>query len=255
MTPFWLTAFLDLPTPYFGRTVRFWADVTGYEVSPVRGADGEFASLLPPVGDEHLRVQRVGDGEPRIHLDLHVADPAAAARSAEQAGATRVAEAGHVVMRSPGGLDFCLVSHPASLRASPAEWSEGTSMVDQVTLDIPALDYDAECDFWAAVLGAPWRPSPTHAEFRRIVLPGLPLGVLLQRLAEAEGGVRAHLDLAAGDRHAEVRRHLALGARVSAEHLQWSVMTDPAGSPYCITGRTPGTANPTTDGRPQKDAS
>jgi hypothetical protein len=47
----WVTVFLDLPPTSFDRSVAFWRQVTGYGLSPSRGADGEFATLLPPSGD------------------------------------------------------------------------------------------------------------------------------------------------------------------------------------------------------------
>jgi hypothetical protein len=51
--------------------------------------------------------------------------------------------------------------------------------------------------------------------------------------------VRAHLDLSADDRDAEIRRHESLGASVLRAHEGWTVMQPPAGPVYCITGRTP----------------
>jgi hypothetical protein len=93
-SPFWLSAFLDFDAASFERGVRFWRDVTGFAVSPARGADGEFATLVPPDGDDYLRVQRLADGPGRIHLDVHVPDPRAAADRAIALGATEVADSG-----------------------------------------------------------------------------------------------------------------------------------------------------------------
>lgn len=241
MTPFWLTAFIDLPARSFDPAVRFWSDVTGYAVSPPRGDHGEFATLEPPDADAHLKVQRLADGGPRIHLDVHVPDPRAAARQAETLGAEVVADHGYVVVRSPGGLTACFVSHPASTVARPAEWPDGRSMVDQVCLDVPASSHARECDFWASVLGHECVPSPTHEQFSRITVPGQPLRVLVQRLDEPWGEARAHLDVACDDRAGEVRRHASLGATLEAERQHWTVLRDPAGSAYCITDRSPGT--------------
>jgi hypothetical protein len=41
----WLTVFLDFPADRFGAGAAFWQRVTGYGLSPSRGADGEFATL------------------------------------------------------------------------------------------------------------------------------------------------------------------------------------------------------------------
>jgi Glyoxalase-like domain len=55
----WLTVFLDFPADSFGAGVAFWREVTGSGLSPLRGAAGEFATLLPTDGDAYLRVQRI----------------------------------------------------------------------------------------------------------------------------------------------------------------------------------------------------
>lgn len=243
---FWTTAFLDLAPGRFDDAVAFWSAVTGHRPSPPRGAHGEFATLEPAEGDAHLRVQRLGAGPSRVHLDLHVDDPQSAADRAEGLGATVTLrhDLGYVVMASPGGFTFCFVRHPASRPAPPATWPGGhRSAVDQVCLDVPATRYDAECDFWQRATGWELRDSPTHAEFRRLVRPaGQPLHLLLQRLGNADGPVRAHLDLATSDRGAETARHLGLGAELRDVRAGWTVLTDPAGSAYCLTDRPPPTS-------------
>ena len=108
----WLTVFLDFPGRLVRRRVAFWREVTGSELSPLRGAAGEFATLLPADGDAYLRVQRVADGPGGHHLDLHV-DPALT--SVEQAVERAVAlgakvlhrEPGLVISASPAGFTFC----------------------------------------------------------------------------------------------------------------------------------------------------
>ena len=74
MTPFWITAFVDLAPEGHAEGLAFWRDVTGWEASPRRGDDGEFVTLVPPSGGDHLRVQRLTAGPSRVHLDLHVDD-------------------------------------------------------------------------------------------------------------------------------------------------------------------------------------
>ena len=68
----WLTIFLDFPAGSYDAGVAFWREVTGYGLSAARGADGEFATLLPPSGDAYLRVQRIADSAGGCHLDVHV---------------------------------------------------------------------------------------------------------------------------------------------------------------------------------------
>lgn len=220
--PTWLTAFLDLTVDEFDPAVAFWREVTGYDLSPARGAYAEFATLLPRTGDAFLRVQRVDEGPSHVHLDLHAPGQAFEART------------------TPGGLPFCLVGEPAGVRPPAATWPGGhRSLVDQVCVDIPPELWDDECDFWAETTG--WELyQGGRPEFRRLRTPdGQPLNILLQRLDASDGPVRAHLDLATDDRTAEVRRHEQLGATVAAVHSGWTVMQPPAGPIYCITGRVP----------------
>ncbi len=240
--PFWVSAFLDLPTDDLDRAAEFWQGVTGYPLSARRGPDDEFASLVPPDGDNYFGVQRLADGPARIHLDLHVESPTDAAATAVGLGAQVLldSEHGYVVLRSPGGFVFCFVSHPASRRPAPAAWPDGNrSQVDQVCLDVPPERYDAEVAFWQAVTG--WELTPVdESEFERLQPPAdQPLRWLVQRLDDEGGPVRAHLDLASDDRDAEVARHVALGATEGPRHEWWTVLTDPVGTTYCVTWRKP----------------
>ena len=45
---------------------------------------------------------------------------------------------------------------------------------------------------------------------------------------------RVHLDIAAADRAAEVRRLLALGAKVQREADGYTVLLDPEGNQFCV---------------------
>ena len=241
MIPFWVSAFVDLAPEAHPAGLAFWRAVTGWSPSPVRGGRGEFTTLLPPAGDDHLRVQRLASGRSRVHLDLHVTAPRAAADHAVTLGAREVADLGYVVMASPGGFPFCFVTHPSSVPAPATTWPDGhRSVVDQVCVDVPAELHDREVAFWRELTGRELAASTGHPEFRRLLRPDdQPLHLLLQRLDEPLGEVRGHLDLATSDRPAEVRRHLGLGAREVAAYDGWTVLRDPAGSAYCITDRTP----------------
>lgn len=249
VSPFWITAFLDYSADGFDDGLRFWSTLTAYDVSPRRGEVDEFATLVPRDGDAFLRVQRLGGGGDRIHLDLHVSDPRAAADRAVGLGATEVADLaddGYVVMRSPGGFDFCFVDHPAGVRPAPSTWSGGhSSLADQVCLDIPASSYDSERAFWRDITGWEERTSSVSTDFASLLRPeGQPVRLLLQRLGEQAGPVRAHLDWATTDRPAETERHVAVGATVEDVRQFWTVLTDPLGRRYCITDRDPETGVP-----------
>ena len=238
----WVTAFLDLPASSFDAGVRFWSRITGYELSPPRGAAGEFATLLPPQGDPFLRVQRVGSSQPGCHLDLHVDDLDERREIAVRGGARVVGgEPGLVVLRSPGGLPFCLVEAGAESARPPAPGPAGQeALVDQLCLDIPVERFDEEADFFAELTGWERRPG-SLPEFDHLVRPpAMPLRLLLQRIGDT-GDVRAHLDWACRDVPAEVVRHLDAGATLVRRTSSWTTLRDPAGMEYCLTTRDPST--------------
>jgi hypothetical protein len=222
MEPSWITAFLDLPAASYDEGVAFWSAVAGCAVSPSRGRTGEFATLLPPAGEPYLKVQRINTGAPGVHLDLHDAGGSWEVRT------------------SPGGFAFCANTVAGGPRPEPVARPGGhSSLVDQVCLDIPPADYEAECAFWAELTG--WELAPTSAPYMRQLLrpAGMPLRVLLQRRDEGDGPVTAHLDLACTDREAEVALHQDLGAAVDFVGGRWTRLRDPVGGVYCITDRDP----------------
>jgi hypothetical protein len=95
------------------------------------------------------------------------------------------------------------------------------------------------CGFWARVTGWELRRSTLRWEFAYLVRPDwCPLRLLLQRRRD-EGPARAHLDLASSDVASAVDHHVRQGASVEAVFEHWTVLSDPAGSPYCITARDP----------------
>ncbi len=123
-------------------------------------------------------------------------------------------------------------------------WPGGSAIrIDQLCLDTPAQTYDDECRFWADLTGWELGDSPL-AQFRRLTGPaGMPVRLLLQRTGDPPGTpVSAHPDLACSGVAAEVARHEGLGATRSRDGDRWITMRDPAGLPYCITRRDPGTA-------------
>lgn len=247
----WLTAFLDTPRDASGaaESVEFWQQVTRTRLSPSRGEHQEFATLLQSEGDAFLRTQEIGAGRPGCHLDLHVEDVPAAAGEAVRSGAHVVADLGTlVVTRSPAGLPVCFVPHRGEARrpppvSVPAGDGAGTfsTLVDQLSIDVPTGAFEAEVAWWSRLTG--WRRRegirPEFAFLDRP--PGLPLRLLFQRLPDrtVDEAATAHLDLACTDRPAEVARHLDLGATALRHTDWWDTMIDPVGRPYCITDRDP----------------
>ncbi|MCD0446618.1 hypothetical protein LO763_23655 [Glycomyces sp. A-F 0318] len=240
----WTTAFWDFPAEGFEAGIAFWLKVTDTTLSPRRGPDGAFATLVPAEGDPCLRVQRVREGKGGNHLDLHVDDVEAEAERARELGATLVArEEGLVVLRSPGGFAFCLVEHEGEAEVPPPlTWPGGQrSRTDQLCIDVPPQAFDHELMFWQSLTGWP-QTGKDWREFRRLVPPReIPLHFLLQRLDSAEQGqsTAAHIDLSCVGVEAETERHVALGAEALRRHQYWQVMRDPAGLTYCITDKNP----------------
>lgn len=217
-----MTVFLDFPAASYEAGIDFWSGVTGWAVSEPRGTAAEFATLVPPSGDPTLKVQRIGSGEPRVHLDVHAP---AAGESLD--------------LRSPGGFVYCRVDHPAALRPPVSDWGTHTSAVDQLCLDIPPDAYDEECAFWASLTDWPWAATG-ESEYRRLQPPsGLPFRLLLQRQEVGGPAVTGHLDLATTSRPLETARHESLGATVRQVFDEWTVLADPTGLVYCITDREP----------------
>jgi len=245
----WLTAFLDFPAGTFERGVDFWREATGCGLSSFRGADGEFATLLPLSGDAYLRVQRVRQGPGGCHLDLHVdsaatsLDDMAARAAGLGARVRRRADGGLIIADSPGGFTFCLVRwHGESVVPGPLIAADGAaSRVDTLCLDVPPELFDQECSFWSALTG--WRtgPAPVPGYTYLSEPPGIAMAVrlLLQRLdsAPAEQPVRAHVDFGCTERRDTLGRHLALGSRIIAEPGYWTVLADPTGREYCLVNR------------------
>jgi hypothetical protein len=215
----WTTAFLDLPPAVHAAGTRFWSTATGSTPSAPRGDRAQFATLLPADGEAFLRVQRLDEG-PRVHLDLHVDDLAAEVGRAVALGASLVSQAGHAVLRSPGGLTFCLVMArtPDPVRPAPVTGPRGgVSLVDQIAIDVPAPLIDAERTFWTTLTG--WAAGGGTVLDPLARPDGIPLRLLLHRLGD--------------DEHADA------GARVLRRHERWTVLTDPAGLVYCVTDRSP----------------
>lgn len=242
----WLTAFVDLPGQTFDAGVDFWEAVSGTTRSEPRGASGEFATLTPGSGDAHLRVQRADVAEARVHLDLHVDHVGGAVAAATALGGLVSEEFdGWVVMTSPGGFVFCFVGHHGEATVPAPLPQPVPHRVDQVSIDIPHAMWDTECEFWAELTGWVCHVGSLE-EFAVLDRPdGIPMRVLLHRLGQDDAGqaVRAHLDLACGERRAEVaHHHRSLGATHVFDGPHWTTLRDPAGLVYCVTRRDPATA-------------
>jgi hypothetical protein len=222
----WVSAFLGFADSDYDAGVALWRELTGYPLSP---------------DDGFLRVQRLAAGPSGVQLDVHVPDVQAATEQVRALGAT-VDDSGAIVGgRSPGGLPFRLIGDSGLVSPEPSRWPGGhTSLVDQISIDIPQQHWNAESAFCAALTGWESQTIPGLSEYAFLTRPpGAPLRIILQRLGEPTGTVRAHLDWAVSDRPAETERHVAAGARTLQVNPIWTVLDGAV--PYCVTDRDPAT--------------
>ncbi len=108
---------LDVPSSRLDAVVRFWSEALGLGVHPVGGRFAAYTFLgeaaAPAPGGYGLLVQDIGEGEARVHVDLHVptvSDRDREVARLEELGASRVAA--HdlwVVLAAPGGHLHCIV--------------------------------------------------------------------------------------------------------------------------------------------------
>src|SRR4051812_9929342 len=246
----WVTVLADVPAAGLDAACAFWTAVTGSTVGEPEGEHGEYLPLRPADGDSALWIQRVGRPDGGWHFDFNVADLDAAVAHAERVGAvTDRTVPGLAVLHTPGGQPFCVAAEESAdenarerRRPTPFRSSAGRSQLDQICFDIPADRFDDECAFWSALTGWPPIRQETSSEFARVSVPEeLPVQMLFQRLGQDHtGGIRAHADLAADNRDAEVDRHRGLGAELRRKTEHWTTLRDPAGLVYCVTSRATG---------------
>lgn len=237
----WLQAVIDIPAPEFDRAADFWASVTNSTKGDVHPDHDEFMHLTPTSGDMHLELQRIEDGPPSVHLDLLVDDIAAATDEAIFAGATLIARPGHAVLKTPGGVPFCIVPFGGEAEKAPAIDPERPHAADQICIDVPHEHFEADVAFWSQLTG--WAMDPaSDPEYRSLAQPAhLPLHILLQQLgADDTGAPRSHLDISAGEHRSDlVDAHLVRGATIRDEQENWTALIAPGGLVYCLTDRPP----------------
>jgi hypothetical protein len=113
--------------------------------------------------------------------------------------------------------------------------------VTEVVMD--CVDHGAVVDFWAAALG--YARQDVNEQYVALVppppaAPGRP-PILFQKVPEPKVVKnRVHLDFRAEVMADEVARLQGLGATVIAERslgrLTWTVMADPEGNEFCVSG-------------------
>jgi predicted enzyme related to lactoylglutathione lyase len=104
------TIVIDVPADQHEAASAFWGAATGVEQRQLTFAEFHGARLHPSLA---LLVQRLGSGEPRVHVDIHTDDVPAEIARLEALGASVVeAHDDWTVMADPSGLPFCVVKAP-----------------------------------------------------------------------------------------------------------------------------------------------
>lgn len=104
---------VDVPSEHRADEVAFWSGATGSELRELSHAEYHGARLTPSLV---LLVQELGEGAPRVHIDIHTDDVDAEVARLVSLGATEVDRKDDwMVLRDPAGLPFCVV------RARPGE--------------------------------------------------------------------------------------------------------------------------------------
>jgi Glyoxalase-like domain len=115
-----------------------------------------------------------------------------------------------------------------------------------MSLTLGALSFDCTdalrtATFWSQALGRALDEDST-AEFSSIGLkqptPGVPAWLFARVPEPRQAKNRAHPDLIAAERHAEVARLVELGATALDEHdefgIQWTVLRDVEDNEFCV---------------------
>ena len=122
------------------------------------------------------------------------------------------------------------------------EGAAGGTLLRVTEVVFDCADHGKVVDFWAAALG--YERSEVNEQYVALVPlarePGLP-PLLFQKVPEAKVAKnRVHLDFRAPVMADEVARLVGLGASVVAERslgdFSWTVLADPEGNEFCVSG-------------------
>lgn len=113
---------IDVPPAEHDRELAFWSAATGQPLAQF-DRHPEYHGAALHGQDLWLLIQRLDEGQGRVHIDIHTDDPAAEMARLEQLGAELVQQAhSWWVMRDPAGLLFCIIpERPGTLNDSNAQ--------------------------------------------------------------------------------------------------------------------------------------
>ena len=111
--------------------------------------------------------------------------------------------------------------------------------IRNITFD--SADPPTLAPFWLAATGYEVEFQNPHAAILKDPANMAPRILLLKVPEPRQGKNRVHIDLEAEDREAEVERLVALGATrgetLDEWGIVWTVMHDPEGNVFCVTGQ------------------
>jgi hypothetical protein len=107
------TIVVDVPEAEHDQALGFWQAATG-QTLPRNARSPEYHGATLPGQGFGLLIQRLEEGESRVHLDIHTDDLEAEVARLERLGARRVRQVHRWwIMRDPAGLPFCVVPERA----------------------------------------------------------------------------------------------------------------------------------------------
>jgi hypothetical protein len=113
---------IDVPPAEHDRELAFWSAATGQPLAQF-DRHPEYHGAALHGQDLWLLIQRLDEGQGRVHIDIHTDDPIAEMARLEKLGAELVQQAhSWWVMRDPAGLLFCIIpERPGTLNDSNAQ--------------------------------------------------------------------------------------------------------------------------------------
>jgi Glyoxalase-like domain len=101
---------IDVPGDDHDQELAFWQAAIGQQLTRNERHPEYHGALLPNQQQVGLLLQRLGEGQARVHLDLHTDNVEAEVARLEKLGARRERRVlDWYVMRDPAGLLFCVV--------------------------------------------------------------------------------------------------------------------------------------------------
>ena len=111
---------IDVPNAQHADEVTFWSGATGKDLYRLSHPEYHGARLTSTLV---LLVQELGEGSPRVHIDIHTDDVDAEVARLTALGANEIDRVENwAVMRDPAGLPFCVVAAP------PGELDDGPAI-------------------------------------------------------------------------------------------------------------------------------